>query len=265
MSSPFHDFSSTPSTPPGQGKKSTRDRNQRRRANRKSAKETETATRLPHEALATTAGVTPVTKLSSASVPLAIAVPKAMANKNKRKGFRQAMDGVTGTKTVYSDVLEDTSMTIEPMEIELDRRGSSPALAAPTQDLGTIPAKSTRPSRAPDNIIRLPPLPPSRMTSLASNIIITSQWFQTPSRQEDMKQLRRESKRLSDYPPAVESAPLIGLNVQTIPMADWDTLTSIHKKSERLGQDGFTALSPGIILAWEVSGRAKYRRLGVED
>ena len=265
MSSPFHDFSSTPSTPPGQGKKSTRDRNQRRRANRKSAKETETATRLPHEALATTAGVTPVTKLSSASVPLAIAVPKAMANKNKRKGFRQAMDGVTGTKTVYSDVLEDTSMTIEPMEIELDRRGSSPALAAPTQDLGTIPAKSTRPSRAPDNIIRLPPLPPSRMTSLASNIIITSQWFQTPSRQEDMKQLRRESKRLSDYPPAVESAPLIGLNVQTIPMADWDTFTSIHKKSERLGQDGFTALSPGIILAWEVSGRAKYRRLGVED
>jgi hypothetical protein len=188
-----------------------------------------------------------------------------MANKNKRKGFRQAMDGVTGTKTVYSDASEDINMTVEPMEGELHGIQSGPALVPSTQDLMTTPTPSARPSYASDNAIRLPPLPPSRMTSLAPNIIITSRWFQTPSRQEDMKQLRRESKRLSDHPPAVEPAPLISLNDQAIPTTVWDILTSAHKKSERLSEDGFTALSPGSILSWEVSGWAKYRRLLVED
>jgi len=209
---------------------------------------------VPHEVVSTTATSDPVTKSSLASVPLAIAVPKAMANKNKRKGFRQAMDGVTGTKTVYSDASEDISMAVEPIEIESVTGETGPPLLSSIQDHRATLTKSTRPTHVSDNTIRLPPLPPSRMTSLASNVIITSQWFQTPSRQEDMKQLRRESKRLSDHSSAVEPAPLIGPNERTIPKTVWDTLATTHQKSERLNEHGFTALSPGSILAWEVSG-----------
>jgi hypothetical protein len=92
--------------PPGQGKASTKDRNARRKiakAMRKAAAATgDVVIPAIHRTQANGSNV-PVVNGTTTLTTSALPVPKAMANRNKKKGFLKEMMAVQGTKTVFDD------------------------------------------------------------------------------------------------------------------------------------------------------------------
>ncbi|KAG7531599.1 hypothetical protein FFLO_04258 [Filobasidium floriforme] len=183
-------------TPPGNGKKSTRERNLRRRASRKAQKGTPAALDGNQPSTANTEATHLALREQISSAASTVPVPKAMANKNKKKGFLQSMEGAVGTRTVYSDPLENR-MAQQQSEIDTpEKQAVFRALSSPAQHSPTVQsADHNRASAIGSTSMRLPPLPPSRMSHLPSNVIVTRRWFQVPSRQEAMKELRKEAQQ----------------------------------------------------------------------
>ena len=182
-------------TPPGNGKKSTRERNLRRRASRKAQKSASIAPERPNPSAIPV--ISPMRLREEVpSVASSSPVPRAMANKNKRKGFLKAMDGAIGKRIVYPDSVGD----VVPMQY--------PCLATtPTEQSSTSERKSTTTQPLATGLdgaafssgspMRLPPLPPSRMNTLSPNLIVKSKWFTIPSRQEAMKEIKKEAQLLA--------------------------------------------------------------------
>lgn len=107
-------LSSTVHVPPGQGKASTKDRNARRkiaRAMRKAAATTGDVIIPARKSTSNGIAASLDTNATKTSTTSALPVPKAMANRNKKKGFLKEMMAVQGTKTVFvEDEAEATSL-----------------------------------------------------------------------------------------------------------------------------------------------------------
>ncbi|KAG8771146.1 hypothetical protein FRC12_003820 [Ceratobasidium sp. 428] len=163
MPNPLH-----PPVPPGHGKKSTKDRNVRRRKLQKH-KAAGTATvgpRVPPVPVsASVSSITPLPNTATITThiqPAAPIAPAKNANKNKRRGFDQNMASLVTTRTVFDG--SGISATPAPAP-----RPSSTPMPAALVD----PAPSTQPS-ARSRYTHYHVVPPSQHPNLPSNVIVTS-------------------------------------------------------------------------------------------
>ncbi|KAG8766051.1 hypothetical protein FRC12_007109 [Ceratobasidium sp. 428] len=159
-----------PPVPPGYGKKSTKDRNVRRRKLQKH-KAAGTATVgprvLPAPASASASSITPPPNANAITThiqPAAPIAPAKNANKNKRRGFDQDMTSLVATRTVF----DGSRVSVTPAPALALRPSSTPMPAAPVD-----PAPSAQPS-ARSRYTHYHVVPPSQLPNLPSNVIVTS-------------------------------------------------------------------------------------------
>lgn len=279
-------------TPPGKGTKSTKDRNLRRRAARKALavaqkKAVGQQIRLNrgtnvNEGAEIVQGGNLTEDLVGTEVEVevneGIALPAATASSNKRGSYLSEMQGKTGKKMIYSlPVQGEAAIGVVPLRVaaqpETPARNTSAAESPLPKHLHTLPNKPPTPSRSP-YATPLPPLPPSQMRNLASNLIISQQWYKMESKQEAAKARKNAMKRarnaadvsvdvdgedaagiLAVNPPAVVGeSPLekVRKSSDELTQADWEV---IETKWEDLPiiTEGIIARDADRVLAFKVS------------
>jgi hypothetical protein len=201
-------------------------------------------------------------------------LPQGMANKNKKKGFLKNMEGVTGKKIVFeeenaeeigSTQLRDAEVATSNEEPSISTLPSIPAEAALRRQ-SVQPNNEPQTSRRPDTVL-LPPLPPSRMHNLASNCVVTQRWFQVESRQEAMKDIRRQLKRIqarqqdADSVSAPSETDLHGPpnNLSSLPKQgelsreQWAAAIAVFRDRPPLDRESLRSLGEGSVVGYEVS------------
>ncbi|KAG8724551.1 hypothetical protein FRC09_017260 [Ceratobasidium sp. 395] len=158
-----------PPVPPGYGKKSTKDRNVRRRKLQKH-KAAGTATVgprvLPAPVSASSSSTTPpdTNTITTHIQPAAPIAPAKNAGENKRRGFDQDMAALVATRTVF----DGSRVSVTPAPALAPRLSSTPMPAALVD-----PAPSTQPL-AKSRYTHYHVVPPSQLPNLPSNVIVTS-------------------------------------------------------------------------------------------
>lgn len=244
--------------PPGQGKLSTQRRNQRRRQLRASLHGSKVSnasgsTPLP-ETLPSTSDVLPAPVPAQLNTPAVQPPPSySLKNKNKRRGFKEAMGSVVPKRINFrDDTDESTSSPSIPHQLDFNAEPSQssdgPAIGftmlvdaeagggaeEPSIDIEALPARQkTRVTAAL--------VPPSRMKNLPANIIVTSvdvesdRWQTTHTSDAPQEQ---GSLLPEEYSSLVHDALVDWSRVDD----DWDRLTAVDPSSLKIGD----------IVAWQV-------------
>lgn len=212
---PFCRFREQGDTPPGDGKKSTKDRNLRRRAARKALavaqkkavgqqiRQNRAAAQVNGDAGAEEAAGTPREDLVGREVDVqaeavqGMVVPAATASSNKRKSYLMDMQGKTGKKMVFSSPGQHAAETVaSPHSTPQTPVRSAPTTHSPgSKQFQTPSSRPITPSSQRNYTTALPPFPPSQMRNLPPNVIISQQWYKMESKQDAAKARKNASRR----------------------------------------------------------------------
>lgn len=164
------------------------------------------------------------------------------------------MEGATGKRTVYSDPADAAEVAQQLLAVSPEEQLSRPT------DLPFTPARPLvtgvdEGSFSGNSPMRLPPLPPSRMTRLASNLIVTSKWFSVPNRQEAMKEIKKEAQHLAKARTDFDlTQPTSGASTALASLKGWNDMVEKFERLAPITTGNVKKLQEGGIVAWKVCG-----------
>lgn len=245
---------------PGQGKRSTQDRNRRRKMAQQMKRLAEQHRGVPDAASIQEAStIEPANGDRVTPTRSELPVPSAMANRNKKKGFLKEMASMQGTKTVFGDDAQGSSTPLKQLEHGPDESHIAPGISTSLS------------SRSQTRVI-----PPSEKV-LPSNVFVTHVEYErkgwTPrQRKSDNRRSHNSQRSLAQNEPVAGDEEegeqrgendLVGLNLdQSLGTAEPEGVVGQSENEWAVAESHFDSLPPllpssivvaGNIVAWKVS------------
>ena len=217
--------------PPGQGKPETQSRNSRRRKARQFKKQSILPVIPPcNEPVHTTSGTTTFTTPAI--------VPKDMANGNKRKGFRNEMMEIRGSKTVFD---------------EADHSGiGTEVVVADHGDSSEHVQRDAGMKQHGDGEQRRHIIPPSERGGLPGNVFVTSKKFFRGEQNAHRARKEVQGEKMSFWNGEAEEAEAMAEKA-TDEEDLWEVVERHYDLSAVLTTEKAASLVPGALIAWKVS------------